>query len=165
MSGRVMSILMSSNRKIVFTLAAIATVVAIIRYFLKGLLAPLGVPTVVGSFLASITIVLLVGLVLLFIREGLSKEGRYIRAAAWFAALAVWCEVLVIAGILLTELTGASTYYQGPWEMVEKMFPTPAAHAIGHSQGFFVRLAFNLIIGAIIYAIAKGRRGKTSGKA
>lgn len=151
---------MSSNRKIVFTLAGIAAIVAVIRYFLKGLLEPLGVPTVVGSFLASITIVLLVGLVLIFLREGRSSGGRYLRAAAWFSALGVWCEVLVIAGILLTERTGASTYYRGPWEMVEEMFPTPAAHAIGHTQGFLFRLAANLIIGAIIYALAKRRRGK-----
>lgn len=153
--------IMSSNRRIVLTLAGIAAIVAVIRYFLKGLLAPLGVPTVVGSFLASITIVLLVGLVLIFLREGRSNEGRYIKAAGWFAALSIWCEVLVIAGILLTERTGASTYYQGPWEMVEKMFPTPAAHALGHTQGFFVRLALNLIIGGIIYALAKRRRGKS----
>ena len=156
-----MSTLMSSNRKIVFTLAGIAAIVAVIRYFLKGWLEPLGVPTAVGSFLASITIVLLVGLVLLFLREGRSSQGRYLRAALWFVALAVWCEALVIAGILLTERTGARTYYQGPWEMVEHMFPTPAAHAIGHTQGFFVRLAANLIIGAIIYTVAKRRRGKT----
>lgn len=138
-------------------------VVAVIRYFLKGLLAPLGVPTAVGSFLASITIVVLVGLVLIFLREGRSSSGSYVRAAAWFVALAAWCEALVISGILLTERTGASTYYQGPWEMVEKMFPNPGAHAIGHSQGFFVRLAVNLIIGAIIYAVTKRRRGKTNG--
>lgn len=150
--------IMSSNRRIVFTLGGIAAIVAVVRYFLKGLLAPAGVPTVVGSLLASITIVLLVGLVLIFLREGRSSGGSYVRAAAWFAALAVWCEVLVIAGILLTERTGASTYYQGPWEVVEKMFPTPAAHAIGHSQGFFVRLAVNLIIGGIIYALTKRRR-------
>ncbi|MFY9607766.1 MAG: hypothetical protein WAU45_04020 [Blastocatellia bacterium] len=154
-----MGTIMSSNRSIIFKLAGIATIVAVIRYFLKGLLEPLGVPTVVGSFLASITIVLLVGLVLIFLREGRRRDGSYARAAVWFAALAVWCEVLVIAGILLTERTGANTYYRGPWEMVEEMFPTPAAHAIGHTQGFFVRLAVNLIIGAIIYGLAKRRRG------
>lgn len=158
-----MNTIMSSNRRTVFTLAGIAIVVAVIRYFLKGLLAPLGVPTVVGSFLASITIVLLIGLVLIFLREGRRSNGKYVRAAGWFVALAVWCEVLVIAGILITERTGASTYYQGPWKMVEEMFPNPTAHAIGHSQGFFVRLAVNLIIGGIIYALTKRRRGKTGG--
>jgi hypothetical protein len=156
-----MNTIMSSNRGIVFTLAAIATVVAVVRYFLKGLVSPLGVPTVVGSFLASITIVLLVGLVLIFLREGRDRGGRFITAALWFSALAVWCEILVIAGILITERTGASTYYQGPWEMVEKMFASPAEHAIGHSQGFFVRLAVNLIIGAIIYTMTKRRRNKS----
>lgn len=153
-----MGTIMSSNRSIVVTLAGIATVVAVIRYFLKGLLEPLGVPTVVGTFLASINIVLLAGLVLIFLREGRSGVGRYFRAAAWFTALAVWCEILVIAGILLTERTGANTYYRGPWEMIEEMFPTPAAHAIGHTQGFFVRTAVGLIIGAIIYAVARRRR-------
>ncbi|HTG17753.1 MAG TPA: hypothetical protein VK747_21075 [Blastocatellia bacterium] len=160
-----MGTIMSSNRKIVLTLAGIAAAVAVVRYFLKGWLEPLGVPTFVGSFLASVTIVLLVGLVLLFLREGRSDEGRYIRAAAWFIAFSVWCEVLVITGILLTERTGASTYYQGPWKMVETMFPTPAAHAIGHTQGFVVRLAVNLIIGAVIYWFAKGRRAKTRNNA
>lgn len=160
-----MSNIMTNNRRFVVTLAVIATIVAIVRYFLKGLLEPLGVPTAVGSFLASITIVLLVGLVLIFLKEGRRSDGRYVRAAAWFVALAVWCEALVIAGILLTERTGASTYYQGPWEMVEAMFPTPSAHAIGHSQGFFVRLALNLIVGAIIYALAKRRRDRTGSNA
>lgn len=156
-----MSTIMSSSRRIAFTLAGIAAIVAVVRYFLKGLLAPIGVPTFIGSFLASITIVALVGLVLIFLREGRASDGSYVRGGLWFVALAVWCEALVISGILLTERTGANTYYQGPWAMVEEMFPTPAAHAIGHSQGFFVRLAINLIIGAIIYALAKRRRQKS----
>lgn len=154
-----MSGIMDSNRRMALMLGGVATIVAVIRYFLKGLLEPLGVPTVVGSLLASITIVLLVGLVLIFLREGRRRDGSYVRAAVWFTALAVWCEVLVIAGILLTERTGANTYYRGPWQIVEEMFPTQAAHAIGHTQGFFVRLVLNLIIGAIIYALAKRTRG------
>lgn len=70
-----MGTIMSSNRKIVLTLAGIAAVVAVVRYFLKGWLQPLGVATVVGSLLASITIVLLVGLVLPGMREEPAAVG------------------------------------------------------------------------------------------
>lgn len=70
-----MGTITSSNRKIVLTLAGIAAVVAVVRYFLKGWLDPLGVPTVVGSFLAGITIVLLAGLVLLGMREEPAAVG------------------------------------------------------------------------------------------
>ena len=45
-----MGTIMSSNRKIVLTLAGIAAVVPVVRYFLKGWLEPLGVPTVAGPF-------------------------------------------------------------------------------------------------------------------
>lgn len=158
-----MSTIMSSNRRIVFTLAVIAAIVAVIRYFLKGLLAPLGVPTVVGSLLASITIVLLVGLLLIFVREGRSKTGSYLKAAVWFAVLAVWCELLVIAGILITERHAATTYYQGPWRVVEEMYSSPGEHAIRHTQGFFVRLAVYLILGGIVFALTKRGRTKTEG--
>lgn len=153
---------MISHGKTVLILAGTATVAAILRYFMKGWIEPLGVPTVVGSFLASVTVVLLVGLVLLFLKEGWSPQGRYLRAASWFIGLAVWCEVLVIAGILMTERAGAQTYYQGPWEAVQRAFPTPAGHAIGHTQGFFVRTLIGLLLGTIFYAVGKKRRGKVA---
>jgi hypothetical protein len=149
-----------SHVKTVLILAGIAAVAAVLRYFVRGWVEPLGVPTIVGSLLASVTIVLIVGLVLIFLREGRNPQGRYIKAAAWYSVLALWCESLVIAGILITERTGASTYYQGPWEAVHQAFPTSAAHAIGHTKGFVFRLAVWLILGAIIYAVAKRRRAK-----
>jgi len=151
----------SSNLKTVLILAGAAGLAAVLRYFMKGWLDPLGVPVFLGSLLASVTLILLIGLVVLFMREGRAVEGRYLRAAGWFVALALWCELLVIAGILVTERTGADTYYQGPWEMVREMFTTPSAHAIGHSQGFFVRAAIWLLIGAAVYWLAKRRRSRT----
>jgi hypothetical protein len=152
----------ASQRKLFVKAAAIAAIVAVIRYFIKGWLAPLGVPTAVGSFLMSITIVLIVAMVLFFVREGRRAEGRYVVAAAWFAALVVWCQALIIAGILLTERTGKDTYYSGPWEMVHERFPTPAAHAIGHTQGMLFMIVVGLILGAAIYAVAKRGRGKAA---
>jgi hypothetical protein len=147
----------TSHSKTVFILGGIAAVIAVLRYFMEGWLGPLGVPTAVGSLLASVTIVLLVGLIIIFVREG-RANGRYVKAAAWFTVLAIWCEMLVISGILVTERTGAHTYYEGPWEAVHRMFGTPTAHAIGHTQGFVVRLAVWLILGAFVYWLAKRRR-------
>lgn len=150
----------SSYFKTVLMLAGAAAVVAVLRYFMKGWLEPLGVPTLLGSLLASVTVVLLIGLVLLFIKEGRKSEGRYFRAAGWFVALAVWCELLVVTGILVTERTGTDTYYAGVWEAVRERFTTPSAHVLGHSQGFFVRTAIGLILGAAIYGLAKKRRAR-----
>lgn len=144
----------------VLALAGAAAVIAVLRYFMRGWLEPLGVPTIIGSLLASVTVVLIIGLLLLFIREGRNSGGRYLRAAAWFVALAVWCELLVIGGILLTERNGANTYYQGPWEAVRETFPTGAGHAIGHAQGFIVRTAVWLIVGAVVYWAVKRNRNK-----
>jgi hypothetical protein len=42
--------------------------------------------------------------------------------------------------------------------MIEEIFPTPAADAFGHTHGFFVRTAVGVIIGAIIYVVARRRR-------
>ena len=75
-------------------LGAVATLVAIVRYFMEGWVEPLGLPPAAGSLFASVTIVLAAGLVIIFVREG-RMGGAYVRAAAWFAALAVWCEMLV----------------------------------------------------------------------
>ena len=157
-----MASLREFHLKTVLILAGAAGIAAILRYFMKGWLGPLGVPTFLGSLLASITLILLIGLVLLFVKEGREPDGRYFIVAGWFVALAVWCELLVITGILVTERTGADTYYQGPWEAVRERFTTPSAHAIGHSQGFFVRTAIALLLGAAIYAVArKGRARRT----
>lgn len=149
-----------SQSRLFYKAAVIAALVAVLRFFLKRLLAPLGVPTIVGSLLSSITIVLVVTLVLIFLREGRKTDGRFWVAAAWFSAFAVWYQVLIIAGILLTERTGADTYYTGPWEMAHKMYPTARAHAIGHAQGIIIMIVMGLVLGAIIYALAK--RGRTA---
>ena len=153
----------ASRSRLFFRAAAIATIVAVIRYFIKGWLAPLGAPAIVGSFLASITIVLIVAMVLFFLREGRRADGRYLVSAAWFAGLVIWCQALIIAGILLTERTGKDTYYSGPWEMVHERFPTPTAHAIGHAQGMVFMVLIGLVVGAIVYALAKRGRGSSAG--
>ncbi len=153
-----------SHRSTFLRFAALAATLAVLRYFAKGLLEPFEVPVLVGSFLTSVTVVLLAAMVVFFGREGRAPGGRYLRAAAWFSALAAWCEALVIAGILVTERTGADTYYRGPWRMVEEVFPDGTAHALGHAEGFFVRLPIGLLLGAAVYAIKKrGRPGKEPG--
>jgi hypothetical protein len=136
----------------VLLLCGVALPVAVLRYFAKGWLEAAGVPTVVGSFGASLTVVLLVGVVLLFGREGRAESGRYLRAATGFAVLAVWCEILVIVGILAAERFEATTYYSGPWEAVHRAFPMARQHAIGHAQGFLPRLAIALALGGMVYA-------------
>jgi len=148
----------ASRSGLFFKAAAIAAGVAVVRFFIKGWLAPLGVPTVVGSFLASITMVLIVAMILIFLREGRKADGRYWTAAAWFAGLAIWCQALIISGILLTEQTGIDTYYSGPWEMIHERFPTPTAHAIGHTQGMIVTIIVGLVLGAVIFALARRKR-------
>jgi hypothetical protein len=145
--------------------AALVAVVAVIRYFMKGWLAPLGVPVPIGSLVSSITIVLLVTTVLLFFREGRKPEGRYLKAAAWFVPMVLWCQGLIICGILLTEKTGKDTYYSGPWEIVHERFPTPAAHAIGHTQGTVAMIFIGLLLGGIIYVIARRGRQKAAAPA
>ncbi len=149
-----------SQGKLFFTAAIILAAVGILRYFLKGLLNPLGVPLLVGSFLSSMTIVLLVVTILIFIREGRKADGKYWIAALWFAGLAVWYQILVVAGILLTERAGADTYFTGPWEAMRERFPTPAAHAVGHIQGIPILIVMGLVVGAIVYFLAK--RGRTA---
>ncbi len=150
----------SSQGGLFFTAAIILAAVGILRYFLKGLLNPLGVPVLVGSFLSSMTIVLLVVTILLFLREGRKTNGRYWVAAAWFAGLAAWYQLLVVAGILMTERAGADTYFTGPWEAMHARFPTPTAHAIGHIQGIPIMIVMGLVVGAVFYFIAK--RGRAS---
>jgi divalent metal cation (Fe/Co/Zn/Cd) transporter len=148
----------NGHGKGVLALGILAVLAAVLRYFMRGWLEPLGVPTVIGSFVASVTLVLLAGLLVLYRREGRRLGGRYWRATAWYVALAAWCELLVIAGILVTEQTGASTYYTGPWHMVEEVFPTATAHAIGHTQGWGLRLVIGLVLGAGVYLVARSGR-------
>ena len=140
------------------TFAVLASIAAVFRLFAKALLEPMGVPTIAGSLLVSITVVLLVGMGLIFAREGRNPNGRYMRAVAWSILLAAWCELLIIGGILATEALGTSTYYQGPWEQVREVFPTGASHAIGHMQGFIFRLMAYLILASIVYLIARRMR-------
>jgi hypothetical protein len=145
------------NRTVLF-IGGIAAVAAVLRLFTRNIFEPIGVSTFVGSLLVSITVVLLIGMALIFFREGLQSEGRYVRAAGWFVLLAVWCELLVIGGILLTERLHLHSYYTGPFQSVERTFPTGAAHAIGHAEGFWFRTPFLVGVGGIIYSVAKRKR-------
>jgi hypothetical protein len=105
-----------------------------------------------------VTVVLLAGLAVIFFREGRQPEGRYLRAAAGFVLLAIWCELLVIGGILTAERLHLHTYYAGPFAAVERMFPTPAQHAFGHAQGFWFRTPLLLALGGVTYLIGRRKR-------
>ena|SRR5881628_2777010 len=145
------------NRTVLF-LGGIAAIAAVLRLFTRAIFEPLGAPTFLGSTLVSVSVVLLIGMSLTFLREGRRPDGRYLRAAGWFVLLALWCELLVIGGILTTEKFHLHTYYSGPFQAVERMFPTGAAHAAGHAQGFWFRTPFLLVVGGVIYMI--GRRNR-----
>lgn len=145
-------------KKKILTFAGLAFAAAIVRFFLKGILDPLGVPTLIGSLLASITIVLVIATGYIFDAEGRCPNGRYLHAAGWFVLLAVWCQILIIGGILASEQFHATTYYQGPWEMIHERFPTAVEHAMGHVGGFFVLTALLLMIGGVVYWNAQRRQ-------
>ncbi|HEV2499856.1 MAG TPA: hypothetical protein VGY31_09790 [Terriglobia bacterium] len=149
---------MKSHSREFIILAVVALVVAVLRFFMQGWVESAGISARTGSFFASIDIVLLVGLVIIFVREGIAAERRYTRAAAWFVLLTAWCTVLVIAGILTTATTGATTYYQ---DTMSKPPPAPSHHAMMHAIAFVPMAVIGLILGAIIYWVAGlARRGK-----
>jgi len=147
-----------ASQTMVLYFAGAALLLAILRYFMKGWLDPLGIPVVVGSFAASLTVVMFTALVVLFRREGLAPDGHYLHASLWFLLLAVWCEILVILGIEITDATGADTYYRGPWQTVMATFPTARQHAAGHVAGFVFRAGIGLLLGVAIYAWSTRRR-------
>lgn len=139
-----------------FILALIMLGVALLRWFMKGWMDSLGMPELLGSFLSSITIVVIVGMVIIFAREGRAADGRYRRAGTWWIALAAWSQILVIAGILLAARTGASTYYS---EMVgsHKELP-PVQHALSHAAAFVFVGGVGLLLGWLVYWVAKRGR-------
>lgn len=145
-------------RKTALSFAAAALVAGIVRFFLKMILDPIGVPAFLGSFLASITIVLLIGTIVMFRRAGKDPQGRFLHTAGWVFLLSAWCQVLIIGGILLTEWTDANTYFDGPWELIRERYPTAAAHAIAHTQGFWVLAVGLMIVGTITFAVARRRQ-------
>jgi hypothetical protein len=98
-------------RKTVLAFGLIAVIVAIVRFFLKGILDSFGIPTIAGSMLASITLVLLIGTVVIFRNAGKDSNGKFLYAAGWLFVLSAWCQILIISGILLTEWTHANTYF------------------------------------------------------
>ena len=132
--------------------------VALARYVMKGWVEPYGIPPAVGSLLASLTVLLLAGMVLIFSQEARSPDGRYLAAARWFTLLAAWIEAIIIACILLSGRVGADTYYQGPWESVRHAFPTPEQHAMAHVAGFLPKVLLGLALGAVVYRIERRRR-------
>ena len=141
------------------TIIGVAVIpVAIARYVMKGWVEPHGIPPAVGSLLASVTVVLLAGMVLIFGQEARSPDGRYLVAARWFTLLAAWIEAVIIVCILLAGRFGADTYYQGPWESVRHAFPTPQRHAWAHVAGFLPKLLIGLGLGAVVYRIERRQR-------
>ena len=146
-----------NNASVFLILAVVMFVVAVLRWFMKGWVDSRGISEMVGSLLSSITIVLLVGLVLIFAREGRAPGGRYWNAGGWWIALAVWSQVLVISGILLAARTGASTYYS---EMVAQHRDLPAIqHALSHGVALVFLVVVGLLLGWPVYwASKRGRR-------
>lgn len=142
---------------LILWLSLIALAIAILRLFLREGLDPLGVPAIVGSLLSSLWILLAVALIYLFGRAGKHRKERYWKVVPWFALLALWCELLVIGGILAGEALEISSYFDGPFAAVKENFPTPSEHALGHIQGFFPRLVIWLLLGALVFAVARRR--------
>lgn len=148
---------MKGHARAVSILALVMLVVAVLRWFMKGWADSAGMPEMLGSLLTSLNIVLLVGLVLVFAREGRAAGGRYWRAGGWWIVLAAWETLLMVCGILLAARTGASTYYS---EMVaaHRELP-PVQHALSHAVAFVVVAGIGLLLGWPVYAVAKrGRR-------
>ena len=147
---------MSSKWRTFRILALIMLVVGILRYFMKGWVDALGVPEIVGSLIVSLNIVLLVGLVIFFVSEGRDPDGRYVRGAGWFIALAAWSTILIVAGILITARTGTPTYYE---EMVFAHRSLPVfQHAVSHAVAFVFVAAVGLLLGWPVYWVAKRGR-------
>ena len=149
---------MKAQAKTFLVLALIIFVVALLRWFMKGWMDSIGMPELLGSFLASINIVLLVGMVIMFASEGRRADGQYWHAGGWWIALAAWASVLIVAGILLAARTGASTYYS---EMVgaHQELP-PVRHAVSHGVAFVFVAGVGLLLGWAVYAVAKRGRPK-----
>jgi len=147
---------MKGQSKTFLILAVVMFVVGVLRYFMKGWVDALGVPEIVGSLIVSLNVVLLIGLVIFFAREGRAPDGRYVRAAGWFVALAAWSTILIVAGILITARTGAPTFYE---EMVfaHRSLPT-AQHAMAHSVAFVFVAVVGLLLGWPVYWVAKRGR-------
>lgn len=146
-----------SNASVFLILALVMLVVAVLRWFMKGWADAAGMSETLGSMLVSITVVSLVGLVIIFGREGRAPDGRYWNAAGWWVALAVWSQVLVISGILLAARTGASTYYT---EMIATHQNLPTAqHIRGHSMAVVLIAGVGLLLGWLVYWVAKRGRG------
>ncbi len=149
---------MKGNSRVFLIFALVALAVAILRFFTKGWVEPLGVSPRVGSLIASITVVLFIGLVVLFAREARLAEGRYLRAAGWFVLLTAWCQLLVIAGILLTARTGALTYYQDLRVRAGGHPPDPFRHALSHGVAIIPLSIIGIALGGIIYWLARRTR-------
>lgn len=148
---------MKVNGRALFYFLGIILVVAIVRFFLKGWLEPLGVSDQVGSFLVSISIATLIGLFVFFIREGRSPEGSYWRGVLCFAVLAVWSQSIIFAGIMIADKTDKATYYEEAFGKHLEM--PPLQHGITHMIASVPEAIVGAIVGAVIYFIAKrGRR-------
>jgi hypothetical protein len=147
---------MRGHSRTFFILALIMFGVAVLRWFMKGWMDSLGMPELLGSFLSSINIVVLAGMVIIFAREGRAGDGRYWRAGGWWLALAAWEQMLIIPGILLAARTGASTYYS---EMVNahRELP-PVQHALSHAVAFVFVGGVGLLLGWLVYWVAKRGR-------
>jgi hypothetical protein len=151
------------NGRALVVLLVITAVVAILRFFMKGWVQPLGISDKAGSFIASITFVTLIGLVVLFIREGRAAAGSYWRGVGSFAVLAIWSQLIIFAGILIAARTGVPTYYD---EMLgNHLTMPPVQHGISHLIVAVPEVIVGAIVGGIIYWLARRGRAATSAPA
>jgi hypothetical protein len=122
---------MKGQAKTFFVLALIMFAVAAVRWYMKGWAPSLGLSETVASMLTSLTILALIGMIVIFAREGRFANGRYWRAGGWWLALAAWETILIVVGILLAARTGASTYYS---EMVMAHRELPPAQPLSSTE-------------------------------
>jgi hypothetical protein len=74
---------MNKNLRVFLILTAVALVIAVLRYYMKGLLQPMVVSDFAGSFVASITIfTLIVGMILGVPVYFVAKQSRPANAPA-----------------------------------------------------------------------------------
>lgn len=148
---------MRINGRTLLVFIVITAVIAILRYFMKGWVQPLGISDKAGSFIASITLFMLLGMVVFFFREGRAPEGNYWRGVGFFAILSFWCQILIVAGILITARTGTATYYEEAGG--QHLAMPPATHALMHLIGSVAGIVIGSLLGGLIYWVAKrGRR-------
>lgn len=116
-------------------LLAIGVAVGLVRFGLSVMHAPRGV-----VYAASLTAVELIGSVVLAFRVGRHHQGRF--TLLWLANLMLFgtCQILYLAGIGYTAITGIPTLFHETERLNEFLGYTPslALHAWFHFQNWMI---------------------------